>query len=105
VAAGRHAAVERFSRGAGGLAGASGAPFAVWLEDWRADSLNADGSAVRLVARDAASGLSLHLELRATKPLVAHGDRGLSPKSGAGQRVVPRGLHANGGGGRIGTAK
>jgi predicted secreted hydrolase len=34
-----------------------------------------------LVARDAASGLSLDLELRATKPLVAHGDRGLSPKS------------------------
>ena len=39
------------------------------------------GSAVRLVARDAASCLSLDLELRATKPLVAHGDRGLSPKS------------------------
>ena len=81
MAAGRHAAAERFSRGAGGLAGATGEPFAVWLEDWRADSLNADGSAVRLVARDAASGLSLDLELRATKPLVAHGDRGLSPKS------------------------
>ncbi len=81
VEAGRHAAAERFSRGAGGLAGATGEPFAVWLEDWRADSLNADGSAVRLVARDAASGLSLDLELRATKPLVAHGDRGLSPKS------------------------
>ncbi len=81
VAAGRHAAAERFSRGAGGLAGATGEPFAVWLEDWRADSLNADGSAVRLVARDAALGLSLDLELRATKPLVAHGDRGLSPKS------------------------
>ncbi len=48
MAAGRHAAAERFSRGAGGLAGATGEPFAVWLEDWRADSLNADGSAVRL---------------------------------------------------------
>ena len=35
VAAGRHAAAERFSRGAGGLAGATGEPFAVWLEDWR----------------------------------------------------------------------
>jgi predicted secreted hydrolase len=81
VEAGRHAGAERFSRGAGGLAGATGEPFAVWLEDWRAESLKADGSAVRLVARDAASGLSLDLELRATKPLVAHGDRGLSPKS------------------------
>jgi predicted secreted hydrolase len=81
VAAGRHAAAERFSRGAGGLAGATGEPFAVWLEDWRADALNADGSAVRLVARDAETALFLDLELRATKPLVAHGDRGLSPKS------------------------
>jgi predicted secreted hydrolase len=81
VAAGRHTAAERFSRGAGGLAGATGEPFAVWLEDWRADSLNADGSAVRLVARDAPSGLSLDLELRSRKPLVAHGDRGLSSKS------------------------
>ena len=81
VAGGRHAAAERFSRGAGGLAGATGDPFAVWLEDWRADAMNADGSAVRLIARDSASGLSLDLELQATKPLVAHGDRGLSPKS------------------------
>jgi len=81
VAARRHAAAERFSRGSGGLAGATGTPFAVWLEDWRADASNADGSAVRLAARDAASGLSLDLELAATKSLVPHGDRGLSPKS------------------------
>ncbi len=81
VAAGRHLAAERFSRGAGGLAGARGEPFAVWLENWRAESLNPDGSRVRLVAKDAETGLSLDLELAATKPLVAHGDRGLSPKS------------------------
>jgi predicted secreted hydrolase len=36
---------------------------------------------MRLVARDAVSSLSLDLELGATKPLVAHGDRGLSSKS------------------------
>jgi predicted secreted hydrolase len=81
VAAGRHAAVERFSRGAAGLAGAAGVPFSVWLEGWKVDGLNSDGSAVRLVASDEASGLLLDLELRAAKPLVAHGDRGLSPKS------------------------
>ncbi|HEX9190186.1 MAG TPA: lipocalin-like domain-containing protein [Vicinamibacteria bacterium] len=81
VAGRRHAGKERFARGAGGLAGARGVPFSVWLEDWRADALSRDGRAVRLVARDAASGLSLDLELRAEKPLVAHGDRGLSPKS------------------------
>jgi predicted secreted hydrolase len=81
VAGGRHVAAERFSRGAGGLAGATGEPFTVWLENWRADSLSADGSKVRLAARDDQTGLSLELELAATKPLVAHGDRGLSPKS------------------------
>ncbi|HUL76326.1 MAG TPA: lipocalin-like domain-containing protein [Vicinamibacteria bacterium] len=91
VAARHHIGVERFARGAGGLAGATPAshpgpgradgPFAVWLEGWRADGLNADGSAVRLVARDPASSLSLDLELRAAKPLVLHGDRGLSAKS------------------------
>jgi predicted secreted hydrolase len=80
VAARRHVAAERFARGAGGLAGATGEPFAAWLEDWRAESSNPDGSAVRIAARDAARGLCLDLELAATKPLVVHGDRGLSPK-------------------------
>jgi predicted secreted hydrolase len=81
VAAGRHVAAERFSRGAGGLAGATGEPFAVWLESWKADGLNRDGSSVRLSASDPETSLSLDLELGATKPLVAHGNRGLSPKS------------------------
>jgi predicted secreted hydrolase len=81
VAGRRHVAAERFSRGAGGLAGATGEPFAVWLEDWRAESLSPDGSAVRLVADDTETGLALDLALAAKKPLVAHGFRGLSPKS------------------------
>src|SRR4029453_16078161 len=38
-----------------------------------------DGSSVRLRARD--QGLVLDLELHATKPLVLHGERGLSAKS------------------------
>jgi len=82
VARGTHRAAERFSRGAGGLAGAQGEPtFAVWLEDWRIEALNADGSAVRLRAQEA--GLSLDLELRSAKPVVLQGERGLSPKSSA----------------------
>jgi predicted secreted hydrolase len=75
----RHHFAERFSRGAGGLAGGSGSPFRVWLEDWKAEATNAQGSAVRLEARDADFGLDLGLS--ATKPLVLHGDRGLSAKS------------------------
>ena len=38
-AAGQHAFAERWSRGAGDLAGAVGEPFAVWLEGWRAEAL------------------------------------------------------------------
>jgi predicted secreted hydrolase len=79
VAGGQHRGVERFSRGAGELAGASGTPFRAWLEDWRAEALNADGSAVRLSAQD--GGLALDLKLRTLKSVVAHGERGLSAKS------------------------
>jgi predicted secreted hydrolase len=85
VERGRHVAVERFSRGAAGLAGAvpaagaAGRPLAIWLEDWRADPCD-DGS-WRLRGRDEASGLSLDVVVRPEKPLVAHGDRGVSPKS------------------------
>lgn len=78
VAARTHAFRERFSRGAAGLAGAGSPPFEVWLEDWRAEAVDAAGSDVHLRARDA--GLALDLDLKATKPLVAHGDRGLSQK-------------------------
>jgi predicted secreted hydrolase len=75
----RHASAERLSRGAAGLAGASGRPFRVFVEDWTADATSPDGACVRVQARD--GGLVLDLELAARKPLVAHGDRGLSPKS------------------------
>jgi len=75
----KHTFSERFSRGAAGLAGASGEPAHVWLEDWGVESLDADGSAVRLRARD--GDRAIDLTLRATKPVVAHGDRGLSAKS------------------------
>jgi predicted secreted hydrolase len=59
-----------------------GRAHAVWLENWRAGAVSADGSRVRLTAGDSATGLFLDLALEARKPLVAHGDRGLSAKSG-----------------------
>lgn len=79
VAAGTHTAFERFSRGALDLAGASGSPYRAWLEDWRVDSVTPDGSAVHLAARSGPQALDLNLS--AAKPIVAHGDHGLSPKS------------------------
>lgn len=74
-----HREAERFSRGAAGLAGASGEPFRVWLEGWELDSDGQDGSRLRIRADD--GELSLDLRLTALKPLVPHGEGGLSPKS------------------------
>lgn len=79
VRAGTHRFFERRSRGAGGLAGASAAPLRVFVEDWSIEGPpGGDGGRVRLRAR--AEGFALDLELRAMKPFVAHGDRGLSAK-------------------------
>jgi predicted secreted hydrolase len=78
VVGNEHKEVERFSRGTAGLAGASGDPFQVWLEDWSLTALNEDGSHLQLSARE--GGLRLDLELQSEKPIVAHGLDGLSPK-------------------------
>ncbi len=79
VARQEHSSFERFSRGAGGLAGARGDPFSVWLEDWSVEALDALGERVRLRAQE--GDFSLDLVLQAGKPLVAHGEAGLSRKS------------------------
>lgn len=79
VAGQRHTYAERFSRGASGLAGATAAPFGVWLEDWSVESLSPDGGDVRLRAQE--GEIALDLYLRAAKPVVAHGAQGLSQKS------------------------
>ena len=77
-----HSSFERFSRGAGGLAGATGEPeFDVWLEDWQvtqsapetmhvqAQTVNEDGETV-----------AVDLQLHETRPPVLHGNAGLSQK-------------------------
>ncbi len=79
AAGNKHTFVERFSRGAAGLAGGAGEPFRVWLEDWSAQALDEVGDVIRLQAHDEA--MTIDLTLQAAKPIVAHGDGGLSPKS------------------------
>ncbi|MCX6017100.1 MAG: carotenoid 1,2-hydratase [Chloroflexi bacterium] len=84
IEAGTHHAFERFSRGAGGLAGAQSAPFRAWVENWTIDQNasaephNAAG-AVQLRAED--GNVAIDLSLQPDKPLVLQADRGLSPKS------------------------
>ena len=74
-----HQFSDRYSRGAGGLAGAQTDPLRIWIEDWEIMGLSPDGDSVHLRAKD--DDLSLDLVLEAQKPIVAHGDNGLSPKS------------------------
>lgn len=79
-----HYSTERYSRGAAGLAGATGSPYRVWLENWSVDSvqvpsLASDGSVVKLHAED--SGRAIDFTLTADKPPVLEGDGGLSLKS------------------------
>ena len=76
---------ERRSRGAGGLAGATGDPtYKVWLEDWSA--AETEPGVMRLHVPSASDSIEiepqigLSLNLRQTRPPILQGDRGLSQK-------------------------
>lgn len=79
--AGTHVAFEKYSRGAAGLAGAQAEPFRVFVEDWSATAMDGDGNAARVRLNAAADGYAIELNLISRKPIVFHGDRGLSQKS------------------------
>lgn len=81
VAANTHVSFERFSRGAGGLAGATGDPtYGVWLEDWAVRELEPGVTQLQASAAGEAGTIALDLTLRETQPPVLHGQRGLSQK-------------------------
>lgn len=82
----RFFAFERLSRGAAGLAGAQADPLRVWLEDWSLEGSPGASMPWRLHASATATDgreVSLEVELTTTKPLVLHGDQGLSRKGNA----------------------
>ncbi len=75
---------ERYSRGSMGLAGASSAPFRVWLEDWQIGEESgaagtADVASWRLQAAD--DEFAIDLSLTSKKRPVLNGVNGLSQKS------------------------
>jgi predicted secreted hydrolase len=75
----RFIARERLTRGALGLAGAVAEPLEVWVKDWAASGRGAgDELMLRLEASD--DVVALDLNLAATIPHVAQGDRGLDTK-------------------------
>lgn len=76
-----HESFDRYSRGAGGLAGAQGEPdFRVWLEDWSAVEIAPDVVQLRARAEGAQGPVALDLTLRETRPPVLNGQQGLHQK-------------------------
>jgi predicted secreted hydrolase len=82
-----HFSTERFSRGAAGLAGATGEPtHTVWIENWRVSQVPSPMSTYHLRATDSGLGtqdMGLDLLLTTEKPPALHGDTGLSQKTNA----------------------
>ena len=85
-----HVAFQRYARGGnhgdppGNLAqaGATAAPFAAWLDDWRLASRGADWLPLEVRARQ--DDYAMDLQLFGTGPLVLQGDGGFSQKHAGG---------------------
>lgn len=75
---GRFYAFERFSRAAAGLAGASGDPFRVFLNDWSVEGSGPEGMTMRL--RAAQDEVALDLVAVNSRPPVLQGNAGVSQK-------------------------
>ena len=76
-----HHVAERLARGGIGQAGVVADPFAAWIDDWALQGLDFDN--LRLTATG--TDFAYDVALRATGPLVTHGQNGYSVKSAAGQ--------------------
>ena len=83
VADRRFHAFQRLSRTALGLAGASAAPFRVWLEDWAVTGETSPGQPVSMQLSAEEQDVALDLRLVSDKPVVLHGRNGLSQKGAA----------------------
>jgi predicted secreted hydrolase len=77
----RHFATERFARGGIGQAGVRPDPFRAWIDEWAIEGPDFD----RLSLKAAGPDFRYDMEMRATGPLVFHGDGGFSVKSAEGQ--------------------
>lgn len=76
-----HHVAERLARGGIGQAGVQADPFAAWIDDWRMERPDLDRLNVAASGVDFAYGV----QLRASGPLILHGQKGYSVKSAAGQ--------------------
>lgn len=74
----RHFQEERFQRGAAGVAGASGEPYEVWLDNWSVEEVGPD--IYKLKAETSDPNISISFTLTGMKPPALNGDEGLSQK-------------------------
>lgn len=70
---------ERYSRDSFGLAGVTTQPFNVWLNDWSLAS--EDSQFIPLSLKLKLKSSKVNIELSKAKPIVLHGDNGLSQKA------------------------
>ena len=78
---GAHHVAERYARGGIGQAGVQADPFAARIDDWHMAGESLD----RLNLRATGADFAYDMKLRATGPLVFHGQDGYSVKSAQGQ--------------------
>jgi len=76
-----HHVTERLARGGIGQAGVEADPFSAWIDDWALQGPDFDTLSLTASGTD----FSYDVQLRATGPLVLHGQDGYSVKSAAGQ--------------------
>ena len=79
-----HRYSERLARGGIGQAGVEAEPFHAWIDDWSLRGEPGQGLQ-QLQMQAAGEDFRYRLQLRAEGPLVLHGERGYSEKSGQGQ--------------------
>ena len=76
-----HVSFERYSRGAGELAGARGEPaFTVWLEDWSAQEIEPGVVQLQAASENEMGSVEIDLLLEESRPILYHGNVGLSQK-------------------------
>jgi predicted secreted hydrolase len=81
----QHYSFDRYSRGAGGLAGAEVTPetsprYRVWLEDWVAEEIEPGVINLRAQTSTGQENVAIDLILRETLPPLLHGEQGLHQK-------------------------
>ena len=79
--AAQHLSFDRFSRGAAGVAGATGSPrYEVWLDDWRAQEIGPGQMRLLASAEGEDGAVAIDLTLEETRPPLLHGEAGYSRK-------------------------